>query len=197
MNHFQIWSQSRIIFISPEFTRYQQYAIGFKDFGIHLWEVHKYSNGLLIFNEAKSPFTKESLTAIAKRNPVAKKVSEEIRVYSEEDHLNGVNNTIKELYQTSKSMILSLGNDVEIKTNKTYIAFRRKHNFASIRVTKSLLKLHLNIKKSELNDPLNKAIDVGGPHHVIGLTELHIKEPNEIQYVLPFIQQSYNKNLTW
>jgi hypothetical protein len=30
------WSQSRIIFIAPEFTRYQQYAIGFKDLGIRL-----------------------------------------------------------------------------------------------------------------------------------------------------------------
>jgi hypothetical protein len=30
------WSQSRIIFISPEFKRYQQYAIGFRDFGIQL-----------------------------------------------------------------------------------------------------------------------------------------------------------------
>ena len=60
------WSQSRIIFISPEFTRYQQYAIGFKDLGIQLWEVHKYNNGLLVFNEAKSPFTKEPITAIAK-----------------------------------------------------------------------------------------------------------------------------------
>lgn len=67
----------------------------------------------------------------------------------------------------------------------------------AIRVTKSLLKLTLNIKKSELNDPLNKAKDIGRPHNVIGLTELHIKEPNEIQYVLPFIQQSYNRNLTW
>ena len=42
------WSQSRIIFIAPEFTRYQQYAIGFKELGIQLWEVHKYSNGLLV-----------------------------------------------------------------------------------------------------------------------------------------------------
>lgn len=185
------------LFVQFERFRSQQYAIGFKDFGIHLREVHKYSNGLLVFNEAKSPFTKEALTAIAKRNPVAKKVSKEIRVYSEEDHLNGVNNTIKELYQTSKSMILSLDNDVEIKTNKSYFPFRRKHNFAAKRVTKSLLKLTLNIKKSELNDPLNKAKDIGGPLHASGLTELHIKEPNEIQYVLPFIQQSYNRNLTW
>ena len=73
-----------------------------------------------------------------------KKVTEEIRVYSEEDHLNRVNNNNNELYQTSKAMILGLGNDIEIKTNKGYIAFRRKHNFVAIRVTKSILKLSLN-----------------------------------------------------
>ena len=28
------WSQSRVIFIAPEFTKYQQHAIGFKDLGI-------------------------------------------------------------------------------------------------------------------------------------------------------------------
>lgn len=191
------WSQSRIIFISPEFTRYQQYAIGFRDFGIQLWEVHKYSNGLLVFNEAKSPFTKESLTAIAKRNPAAKRVTEEIKVYTEEDHFRGLNDSTKEMYQTMKAIILGLGNDIQIKSNKKYIAFRRKHNFVATTFRKSMLRLTLNIKKSELNDPLNNAKDIGGALHASGLTEVHIKEPNEIQYVLPFIQQSYNRNLTW
>src|SRR5919112_5376556 len=99
------WSQSRIIFIAPEFTRYQQYAIGFKDLGIQLWEVHKYNNGLLVFNEAKSPFTKEPLTAIAKRNPAAKRITEEIKVYSEEDLLEIAEDKVKELYQELKTAI--------------------------------------------------------------------------------------------
>jgi hypothetical protein len=45
------------------------------------------SNGLLVFNEVKSPFTKEPLTV--KRNPAAKKITEEIeiKVYNEEDLL--------------------------------------------------------------------------------------------------------------
>jgi hypothetical protein len=60
------WSQSRVIFIAPEFTKYQQHAIGFKDVGIQLWEIHKYNNDLLVFNEVKSPSTKEPITTIAK-----------------------------------------------------------------------------------------------------------------------------------
>jgi ATP-dependent protease Clp ATPase subunit len=46
---------------------------------IQLWEIHKYNNGLLMFNEVKSPSTKEPITTIAKNNAIAKKVTEEIR----------------------------------------------------------------------------------------------------------------------
>ena len=93
------WSQSRVIFIAPEFTKYQQHAIGFKDVGIQLWEPHKYSNGLLIFNEVKPPSNKEPITTIIKKNAVAKKVIEEIKVYTEEDHLKSVDDKIKECIQ--------------------------------------------------------------------------------------------------
>jgi hypothetical protein len=56
------WSQSRIIFIAPEFTKYQQHAIGFKDLAIQLFEVHGYKNGLLVFNEIKPSDRRESIT---------------------------------------------------------------------------------------------------------------------------------------
>ena len=109
------WSQSRIIFISPEFTKYQQHAIGFKNLGIQLWEVHKYNNGLLVFNEVKSPSAKEPITAIAKNNAVVKKVTEEIKVYTEEDHLTSVDDGVKEMYSELKSNILTLGKDIEVR----------------------------------------------------------------------------------
>ena len=86
--------------------------------GIQLWEVHKYSNGLLVFNEAKSPFTKEPLTAIAKRNPAAKRITEEIKVYSEDDLLEIAEDKVKELYQELKVAIINLGTDVEVRPTK-------------------------------------------------------------------------------
>jgi hypothetical protein len=42
--------------------------------------IHKYNNDLLVFDEVKSPCTKEPITAIPKNNAVAKKVTEEIKV---------------------------------------------------------------------------------------------------------------------
>jgi predicted transport protein len=189
------WSQSRIIFIAPEFTRYQQYAIGFKDLGIQLWEVHKYSNGLLIFNEAKSPFTKEPLTAIAKRNPAAKKITEEIKVYNEEDLLKIAEDKVKELYQELKVAVTNLGTDVEVRPTKMYIAFRRKKGFAGVVVLSSKLKVYLSIDISQLQDPLKKARDVKKiGHYSSGDTEIVLSKRDEIPYTLSLIKQAYERN---
>jgi predicted transport protein len=189
------WSQSRIIFISPEFTKYQQHAIGFKDIGIQLWEAHKYSNGLLVFNEVKSPSTREPITAIAKNNAVARKVTEEIKVYTEEDHLKSVDDNVKEMYSELKAAILTLGNDIETRTKKKYIAFRRKQAFVSIIFLKSKLKAYLNIERNQTNGPLKKARDVKNiGHYSSGETEITINDRNEIPYVLSLIKQAYERS---
>jgi hypothetical protein len=50
-----------------------------------LWEIHRYTNGMLIFNEVKSPLSKEPVAAIAKNSAVARKLAR--GVYTEDDHL--------------------------------------------------------------------------------------------------------------
>ena len=50
-----------------------------------------------------------------------KKVTEEIKVYTEEDHSNGFDDNVKELYSELKSAILTLGNDIEMRTTKNML----------------------------------------------------------------------------
>ena len=45
------WSQSKVMFIAQSFTKYQQEAIGFQDLPIELWEVKKYDEDLVLFNQ--------------------------------------------------------------------------------------------------------------------------------------------------
>jgi RecB family endonuclease NucS len=47
------WSQSRVIFVSPTFSKYQQQAMNFKDLPIELWEIRKYQNNLIQYNRLK------------------------------------------------------------------------------------------------------------------------------------------------
>jgi predicted transport protein len=143
-------------------------------------------------NEVKSPSTKEPITTIAKDSDVVKKVTEEIKVYTEEDHLAAVDDKIKELYSELKSAILSLGKDIEVRPKKKYVSFRRKQAFVGIIFLRSKLKAYLNMELSELKDPMKKARDVKDiGHYSHGNTEVVITEGSEIPYVLSLIKQAY------
>jgi hypothetical protein len=134
------WSQSRIIFVTTEFTRYQQQALGFKDLGIHLWEVHKYGNGTLTFNEVK-PLTvaKERIATISKNSAITRRVSREIRNYTED-------NLLKLCDDKVKGFKISLGADVIVHPTKTYIAFHHRQAFAALHPTKSRLRVDFRVK---------------------------------------------------
>ena len=150
---------------------------------------------MLVFNEVKSPSTKEPITAIAKNNAVAKRVTEEIKVYTEENHVKSVDDKVKEMYLELKSNILSLGKGIEIRPKKQYVAFRRKQAFVSIVFLRSKLKAYLNVEVNQINDPLKKARDVKDiGHYSSGKTEIIINDSGEISYALTLIKQAYERS---
>jgi Domain of unknown function (DUF5655) len=133
------WSQSRIIFIAPQFTKYQQYALGYRDLAIQLWEVHKYSGGFVAYNEIEPTemhLKRKSILSITKNNPDAISVAKEIRVYTEEDVLNNVQQKIKNLYSEFRDVVLNLGSQITVRATKNYITLRRKVSFMGIHFTK-------------------------------------------------------------
>jgi len=154
------WSQSKVVFVSPQFTKYQKQAINFKDLPIELWEVSRYENNIILFNQLKSPETSESITKISPRSDVIQKVSKEIKVYTEEDHLLGIPEDITETYEELKERILNLGDNIEVRPRKLYIGFVTNTNFVYIHIQKSQIKLWINLNKGELEDPKNWARDV-------------------------------------
>ncbi|MBU1974026.1 MAG: hypothetical protein KKH52_01370, partial [Nanoarchaeota archaeon] len=59
------WSQSRVMFLSTNFTTYQQNAINFKDLPIELWEVNRYDNDTLLYNQLKAADSNESIKTVS------------------------------------------------------------------------------------------------------------------------------------
>ena len=90
------WSQSRVLFVSPEFSKFQMQSIEFKDMPFELWEIKRYANNTVSFHQHK-PTSRESIKTIEKRDAQAKKVDDEIVVYTEEYHYDYANDDIKEI----------------------------------------------------------------------------------------------------
>ena len=190
------WSQSKVIFISPNFTSYQREAINFKDLPIELWEIKKFENNIFSFEQIQKTTAKESIKTISKTDEIVEKVSKEIFVFSEQDHIQKGEVEIQELYEQLRGRILNMDYDIMIQPKKWYIAFKiNKTNFCDIELQKKCLKLSINMKSGNLQDPKNIARDVSTIGHSLnGDYEIKLSDNENIDYILSLINQSLKKN---
>lgn len=187
------WSQSRIIFVSPEFTNYQLQAIGFKDLPIELWEAKLFEKHLVSLNKIESPETVESIRTVAPKSEIARKVNREIKVYGEEDHLNGKPEGIRDVYTGLKEKILAFGGDIRVKARKYFIFFAANTNFAYMKIQKSKVKVYINIGVGELNDPKKMARDISSVGHWGSSNYQVMVGPNDdLDYVAGLVHQAYS-----
>lgn len=188
------WSQSRVLFVSPNFTNYQREAINFKDLPIELWEVKRYENQTVSYEQIIKSDSQESINTISKSDKTIRSVAKEIKVYTEQEHFQNVSDEIKELYDKVKSAILDLGN-IEIKPKKKYIAFVSGKNIVDIHPQQKSLKMWLNMSIGELDDPRQLTRDVSTTGHWgNGDYEIRISSDENLEYILSLIKQSINKN---
>lgn len=188
------WSQSRVLFLSQKFTTYQLEAINFKDLPIELWEVKRFENNTVSFDQIQKSSAQKSISTIAKTNRTINKISKEIKVYSESEHLEIATDEIKELYEKVRASILDLS-DLEVKPKKRYIAFVAGRNAVDIKIQKKALKLFLNLKLGELEDPKDLMRDVSDiGHHGNGDYEVQFSDDENLEYIMSLVKQSIKKN---
>lgn len=186
------WSQSRIIFVSPIYTQYQLNATDFKNIPVDLVRVSKYEEDLVevTFIQKTSSVKVEEV----KINDSQDLIEREIKVYTEEDHLNGLPSDICALYEELKSRVLEL-DDIDIDVKKVYVAFKGKRNIADVEFYKSHLKVYINMKKGTLQDNCHITEDVSNKgHHANGDYRISIRTQNDIDDVIPLIKQSLKIN---
>jgi predicted transport protein len=192
------WTQSKVIFIAPLFTTYQREAINFKDLPIELWEIARYENQSVSFEQVLKSQAKESIKTITKSTDSNVSVIDEIKVYTEDDHLEKAGIEIKELYERLKGGILNLGGDYgdfEIKPKKLYIAFVLGTNVIDVHLQKKQIKMWINLKAGDLKDEKMLAKDVANiGHWGNGDYEICVSNDEYLEYILSLIKQSARKN---
>ena len=188
------WTQSKVVFISPGFTAYQKEAINFKDLPIELWEIKLFENQTVSYEQIKKVNAKESIKTVSRKNEDIEKVSKEIKVYTESEHLKWGSDEIKELYEKLRTNILNFG-DIEVKPKKYYIAFTSRTNIVDFNIKKRSIKIWINLSKGELDDPKKISRDVSNiGHWGNGDYEIEVSSDDDLEYIMSLIKQSLKKN---
>jgi len=184
------WTQTRVAFVSPSFTENQILATNFKDIAIELWEVKRYENNTIVINEVKKSRSAESIKPITEQNKELKRVTDEIVVYTEENHLENTTDEIAELYEKFKNAILNLSDGIEINPQKYYIAFKKDRNLVDVEVQKKSLKFGINLKLGELEDSKGLARDVSQVgHRGNGDYQLQVDSDKDLEYIMSLFKQ--------
>jgi len=186
------WSQTRVAFVSPGFTENQREATNFKDIAIELWEVKQFENGIVSINQIKKSNAAESIKDITGKAKELVELTQEIKVYNEDDHLNGKPDETIELYEKFKAAILDLSSDIEVKPQKFYIAFKKGNNISDIEIQKNAIKISVNLKAGKLDDPkhLMRDVSVLKGHSLNGDYEYKVDSDKDLEYIMSLVKQA-------
>lgn len=195
------WSQSKVIFISPQFTDYQKNSINFKNLPFELWEITRYTDESIGLNKISTESNVDINSTISNESSdgVVRKVSKEIVRYDEEYHLSKNKNRpdwVSELYRKLKNRILELGDNIEIRFGKQTIGFSNNKVFSDLILYNKGVGVVINLKKGKLKDSLNLTEDLSDKGHWgSGDYRIWLKSEDNLEYTISLIRQSYQNQL--
>ncbi len=187
------WSQSKVIFVAPSFTDFQRQASNFKDLPIELWEIKEFENGTVLVNPIKKSKSAPSFKQVeSTSSPVLAKVTAEIKVFQEDDHWGNKPLQIKELYESYKTALINLINDVTVAPKKLYISFEKGTRIvADVVIQTQELKIYINTQGIEFSDPRNLGVHMtdktkwGRGYYMVP-----IRSTANLEYIMSLVKQA-------
>lgn len=189
------WDETRIIFISPEYTKYQKRANSFQGLPIELYEIKKYHDDIIVLNNI------EHSRIQSHDNLKSSNARITLSEYVEEDYLAGKYHNqypteeIKKLWNKLKETIENTFEDIEFKQKKIYGGYYLKDGGFSICTLEALKnKIILNYSTSnmtllETSEFVEDVSNIG--HHGVGNFRSSIKSSSDISKAIPLIQSVY------
>ncbi|MEI5909266.1 DUF5655 domain-containing protein [Bacillus spongiae] len=187
------WSSPRLLCIAGGFTKFDEHAVAQINRNIELYVYKYYNDGLLLLElvnatTAQTVYKQNDLptTTATNRNTRGKTVS---------DYLEQATIQITDRYETLKAYMLALGDDVQIKILKNYIAFKRIKNFVCLEVHpqagKILLYLKIDPDSIKIENGFTRDVRNIG-HYGTGNLEVVIASDEDIEKAKRLIDIAYD-----
>ncbi|HKX17166.1 MAG TPA: DUF5655 domain-containing protein [bacterium] len=178
------WSAPRLLCIAGDFTKYDEHAIRQMPRAVELIRYRRYGDDLLLFELVNA-------TTPQPAGPV--KPGADPRTMLEA--IEATNPQLRDRWETLKAFLMALGDDVQTKNLKHYIAFKRLQNFACVQLRTSDDTLLVYVKV----DPTTVALEEGFTrdmrgkgHHGTGDLEITIGSDDNLRRAQSLLQKSYD-----
>lgn len=186
------WSSPRLLCIAGDFTKYDAHAVQQINRNIELLRYLRFGEELLLLElvnavQATDGDGEEPTVVAGKTKPKQKD-----KTVSEQ--LAQANQPLIDLYEALKATCIGFGDDVQMKTLKVYIAFKRLKNFVSVEVRASANVLVVYVKVDpdtvELKDGFTRDVRNIG-HWGTGDLEITLRNRDDLERAMPFLVKSY------
>jgi len=193
------WESPRVICIAESYSKFDIDTADILPINIELLRYRIYDENILFLEPENYQKIKISTSRIIKKAKTQKAKDTQLqKVYSIDDHLAGINKTTLDLFQDLRERILSLDLNIIEEAKAKYIAYKTSTNFVDVVIKQYGLKIFLNVKSGQLNDPQKLARDLTKPrsigHWGNGDYEVKFESVNESDAVFALIKQSYDLN---
>ncbi|MBN2447289.1 MAG: DUF91 domain-containing protein [Phycisphaerae bacterium] len=187
------WPTPRLLCIAGDFTKYDEHAVAQINRNIELIRYRRYGDELMLFELVNAVTADSDLNEVGEPKPYNKN-SKPVKYKGVQEYLADADESLTDTYELLKAFCLSLGDDVQLKTLKFYVAFKRIKNFACVEVHAAHKRLTVFVKV----DPDTVALvdgftrDVRGiGHYGTGDLEITIRSPEDLERAKELIVRSY------
>ena len=182
------WSAPRVVCVAGDFTRYDTHAVDQIGRNIELYRYRAYGDEFFVLELLNRPSGEKTPGGRPTKpgNSPDKTVSQA---------LEQANKELKDRYHALDAFLIVLGDDVSLKVNKHYFAYRRIKNFACVEIQTQkrdlIVYLSLDPTTVELKNPFSRDVSNTG-HFGTGDLELRIHSDADLERAKPLIERSYD-----
>ncbi|ETA67813.1 hypothetical protein MettiDRAFT_1248 [Methanolobus tindarius DSM 2278] len=183
----------RLLCIAGDFTKYDIHAVQQINRNIELIKYQKYGDELLLLELINATNVQSSDDSTTKIKDISK--SSNYKTFGM--NYNQCDDELKDLYESLKSFIEALGDDVQVKELKFYTAFKRLSNFACVEIRPQIRHIVVYVKLNPVDE-----VNEGGftrdvrkiGHYGTGDLEITIKSEEDLKKAEGLIAKSYENS---
>jgi len=193
------WDSPRVICIAESYNKFDLDTADILPINIELLRYRIYDNDILYLEPENYQKVKIATSNIIKKAKQIKERKAQLpRIYSIDEHLKLGTGSVKQLFLKLREKITSLDENIIEESKAKYIAYKTSTNFVDVVLLHGSMKIFLNVKSGQLNDPNKIARDLTKPkpigHWGNGDYEVKVEKDGDLDVVFDLIKQSYAFN---